>query len=93
MNLVLATPALSDYWRKMWMRHEQVLARVLADELGRAEGDAWCSAMAHFILEASAFPARSDGAVGMLDAAFDILEHGWRRSMLVRPQRTQGKRK
>lgn len=80
MNLVLTTPALSDYWNKMWMRHEHALARALANDLGKPEGDPWCSAMAHFVLEAAALSERSHHASRMIEVAFGILEHGWQRS-------------
>ena len=79
-ELVLTTPALSDYWRGMWMRHEQALARVIAAELGKRDGDPWCNAMAHFVLEAFVLSMRATDTTRTLDAAFDILEHGWRRS-------------
>lgn len=79
-KLVAATPALSNYWRTMWMRHEHVLARVLARELGRRAGDAWCAAMAHFVLETVALSERSSNPPRAVDVAFDILEHGWQRS-------------
>lgn len=77
MKLILSTPALSDYWRKMWLRHEDALARVLAQELGRADGDLRCGALAHFVLETFTLATQSTDAVRMIDAAFDILEHGW----------------
>jgi AcrR family transcriptional regulator len=80
MKLVLTTPALSDYWQKMWMRHEHALARALAADAGRPEGDAWCSAMAHFVLEAAALSEQSAHPARTLEVAFAILEDGWQRS-------------
>ena len=77
MKLVLSTPALSDYWRTMWLRHEDALARVVAQELGRPEGDVRCGALAHFVLEAFTLATQSTDAIQIIDAAFDILEHGW----------------
>jgi len=79
-ELVLTTPRLSDYWRGMWMRHEQALARVIAAQLGKPDSDPWCSAMAHFVLEAFILSVRATDTPRTVDAAFDILEHGWRRS-------------
>ena len=90
MKLVLATPALSDHWQKMWMRHEHVLARVLAKDLGRPEGDLWCGTMAHFVLEAAALAERSRHAARTIEVAFDILERGWQRSASARLQATRG---
>jgi AcrR family transcriptional regulator len=80
MKLVRTTPALSEYWQKMWMRHEHALARGLAADLGRPEGDLWCAAMAHFVLAAAAQSERSRQAARMIEVAFEILEHGWQRS-------------
>jgi AcrR family transcriptional regulator len=77
MELVLTTPALSDHWRKMWLRHEDALARVLAEEFKQADGDLRCQALAHFALEAFTLATQSTDAIPMIDAAFDILEHGW----------------
>jgi AcrR family transcriptional regulator len=92
MKLVHTTPALSDYWRKMWMRHEHALARVLAADLGRPEADPWCVAMAHFVLEAAALAERSRQAARMIEVAFDILEHGWQRSASAPPPPTRNRR-
>ncbi|WP_245589685.1 TetR family transcriptional regulator [Amycolatopsis balhimycina] len=77
MKLVVTTPALSDYWRKMWLRHEEALSRVLAQEFARAEGDLRCRALAHFTLEAFTLATQSADTTRMIDVAFEILEHGW----------------
>ncbi|MEV5716846.1 TetR family transcriptional regulator [Amycolatopsis mediterranei] len=77
MKLVLTTPALSDYWRKMWLRHEDALTRALAREFGQADRNLRCQALAHFALEAFTLATQSADAVPMIDVAFDILEHGW----------------
>jgi AcrR family transcriptional regulator len=66
MTLVRGTPALSEYWRRMWMRHEDALSRVLA----------------HFALETSALAIRAEDPARTVEAAFAILEHGWRASRL-----------
>jgi AcrR family transcriptional regulator len=78
LDLVLSTPALSDYWRTMWLRHEHTLAAALATESGGRRDDPAFLAIAHFALEASLLSARSEKPFAMLEAAFDILEHGWR---------------
>ncbi|MFI5588415.1 TetR/AcrR family transcriptional regulator [Amycolatopsis sp. NPDC051758] len=80
MVLVRGTPALSDYWRRMWVRHEDTLSRALAAETGMPEGDPGCAALAHFALETSALAIRSDDPARTIEAAFAILEHGWRAS-------------
>ncbi|MEV5712970.1 helix-turn-helix domain-containing protein [Amycolatopsis mediterranei] len=80
MTLVRGTPALSEYWHRMWMRHEEALTRVLAAETGAPETDPECAALAHFALETSALAIRSENPARQAEAAFAILEHGWRTS-------------
>jgi AcrR family transcriptional regulator len=88
MGLVLGTPALADYWHKMWMRHEVSLARALAADVGAPEDDASCAALAHFALETSAFACRTHDPLRAVDAAFDILERGW---VAFRPESAPGR--
>jgi AcrR family transcriptional regulator len=76
MTLVRSTPALTDYGHRMWLRHEHVLARALADDLGKPANDLWCAALAHFVLEAAAFTLQAANPARALEVAFDILEHG-----------------
>jgi AcrR family transcriptional regulator len=78
MKLVHGTPALVEYWHKMWMRHEHALARAIAADLGVPETDPRCAALAHLALETSALAQRAGDPVRAVDAAFDLLEHGWR---------------
>lgn len=74
MQLVLSTPALAGYWRTMWLRHAEALAGALRDELDKPE--AWCLAMAHFVLEAFVLASRSKRVLHTLDVAFEILSSG-----------------
>jgi AcrR family transcriptional regulator len=78
MGLVRSTPALVEYWHKMWMRHEDALCRAIAADLGVPETDPRCAALAHLALEASALAQRAADPVRAVDAAFDLLENGWR---------------
>jgi AcrR family transcriptional regulator len=78
MTLVRSTPALSEYWHRMWMRHEDALSHVLAAETGAPETDPGCAALAHFALETSALAIRAQDPARTVEAAFAILEHGWR---------------
>src|SRR4051812_2061599 len=80
MTLVRSTPALSEYWHRMWMRHEDALSHVLAHETGAPEADPGCAALAHFALETSALAIRAEDPARTIEAAFAILEHGWRAS-------------
>lgn len=77
MKLVLDTPALSDHWRKVWLRHEQALAEAVAAELGRPADDMACTALAHLVLDAFSLAIQSADAVRMIGTAFDIIESGW----------------
>ncbi|MFD2417681.1 TetR/AcrR family transcriptional regulator [Amycolatopsis pigmentata] len=80
MTLVRGTPALSEYWHRMWMRHEDALSRALAAETGAPEADPECAALAHFALETSALAIRSENPARIVEAAFALLERGWRAS-------------
>lgn len=75
--LVRTTPALSDYAHRMWMRHQDALARSIAHSLGAPPDDLRSAALAHFALETSALAHRADNPERAVDVAFDLLEHGW----------------
>jgi AcrR family transcriptional regulator len=78
MALVRTTPALSAYLHQIWMRHQDALAHTIATELGAPADDPRCAALALFVLETSRLAGRSDDPLRAVDAAFDVLEHGWR---------------
>ena len=75
MELVNTTPALTDYAHRMWTRHQDTLARAIAEDTGLPADDPSCAALAHFALEVPALSRRA----GAVDAAFDLLERGWDR--------------
>lgn len=74
MKLVLDTPALTDHWCKIWLRHEQALAEAIAADLGRPADDLGCTALAHFVLDAFSLAIRSADPARMIDTVFDIIE-------------------
>ncbi|MFJ2868839.1 TetR/AcrR family transcriptional regulator [Kitasatospora sp. NPDC087314] len=74
-ELVRNTPALSEYSRRMWIRHQGALAHAIAEDSGA--DDLRCVALARFALEASALVDHADDPGRAVDAAFDLLEHGW----------------
>ncbi|MFE6274234.1 TetR/AcrR family transcriptional regulator [Streptomyces goshikiensis] len=76
-DLVVGTPALSDYGHRMWMRRQDALARAIAEDTGAPSDDLRSAALARFALEASAFARAAADAEQALDAAFDLLENGW----------------
>jgi AcrR family transcriptional regulator len=77
MELVRTTPALSEYLHQMWVRHQDALAHTITTELGAPADDPRCAALALFVLETSRLAGRSDDPISAVDAAFDVLEHGW----------------
>lgn len=78
MDLVQSSPALQEYWQRMWMRHEDALARAIAADTGAPEDDPRCRALAHLVLDTSAFAARLAEPLPAIEAAFDVIERGWR---------------
>ncbi|GAA2068923.1 TetR/AcrR family transcriptional regulator [Streptomyces albiaxialis] len=79
-DLVTRTPALSAYAHRMWMRHQDALARAIAEDVGAPADDPRCAALARFALETSALAhgaPDAEHAEHTVDAAFDLLEHGW----------------
>ena len=77
MDLVTATPSLSDYAQKMWTRHGDALADAIAAELALDEPSPQVRAYARFVVQAQAlvFTAPDPGAT--LAAVFDLLDSGW----------------
>lgn len=77
LDLVAGTPALADYARRMWLRHEQDLAEAIREAGPDAPGaDMAARAVARFALDRTQ-PWRRDDPRGELDAAFALLTGGW----------------
>jgi AcrR family transcriptional regulator len=74
--LIMRTPALSNYSRKLWIRCEEPLADAIAVELGKKPGDPTARAAARFVLEIPQFAGADPDPRVSLDAIFDLLEHG-----------------
>ncbi|WP_189251246.1 TetR/AcrR family transcriptional regulator [Streptosporangium pseudovulgare] len=77
-RLVDDTPALREYFRRMWLEHEIDLAAAIADEIGAPPADPGCRALAHFALEARSLGHDGPDPEAAIARAFDLLEHGWR---------------
>jgi AcrR family transcriptional regulator len=75
-ELIMGTPALREYSRKLWIRCEAPLAEALATELGRPADDVTARAAARYVLEIPQFVGDEPGPRTALDAIFDLLEHG-----------------
>lgn len=76
-ELVATTPALRDYGQKMWLRHTDALAEVIAEVSGLPADDPACRALAHFALEAPRAVHGHDNRREAVTRAFDLLEQGW----------------
>ncbi|MFF7635835.1 TetR/AcrR family transcriptional regulator [Kitasatospora sp. NPDC008050] len=77
LRLVRETPALREYSRAMWLRHEHALARTLADQTGRPHDDLICAAYARFTLEILAFADSHPDPAAAIDQACLLLDQGW----------------
>lgn len=88
-RLIDTTPALREYARRMWLRHETALAAAIATEAGLPEGDPGCQALAHFALEAVSLVHGRDDAEPALDRIFALLDTGWT-GITKKPARRSG---
>jgi len=76
-RMVEDTPALRDYSRRMWLRHETALARAVTDEIDAPSDDIACAALARFTLEAVALAHQHPDPPQAIDTIFTLLERGW----------------
>ncbi|MEV7601986.1 helix-turn-helix domain-containing protein [Kitasatospora sp. NPDC089797] len=77
LRLVDSTPALREYARRMWLRHEEALTRVIAEDAGLPSGDPGCRALAHFALEATTLALGAPDPEAALARIFALLDSGW----------------
>jgi len=77
--LLDTTPALRDYGARMWLRHEDALAAVIAEDRGLAEPTNEIRVYARFVLQIQLLVNASPEPLEMLDAGFRILDDGWTR--------------
>ena len=78
LRLIESTPALREYSRRMWMRHETALARAIAEESGAPEDDVACAALARFALASRELIAAHENPRRAAEEIFARLERGWR---------------
>ena len=78
-RLTESTPALREYGKRMWLRHETALARVIADEIGAPADDLACAALARFVLSARDLIAKHPDPHQAAAEIFGLLEHGWQK--------------
>ncbi|GHG75146.1 TetR/AcrR family transcriptional regulator [Streptomyces griseocarneus] len=89
--LVESTPALRDYARRMWSRHEKTLADTLAEATDLAPDDPAVTGLARFALEAPSIARASDDPARAMRDLFTLLEHGWATTALARQQDRPGR--
>ncbi|MFF4952428.1 TetR/AcrR family transcriptional regulator [Streptomyces chattanoogensis] len=84
--LVESTPALRDYARRMWSRHEKALAAALAEATGLAPDDLAVTGLARFALETPGLARASDDPARAVRDLFALLEQGWAATPLAREE-------
>ena len=77
LDLVRSTPALRDYARRMWTRHEESLARAIAETTGLRTGSVKAAALARFSLDALNLASEYDNPSAALSETFALLRSGW----------------
>lgn len=77
LELVMSTPALRGYQRRLWLASEDVLAEAIASESGRTVRDPAVRALAQYVLEIPDLAGNHADPRGALNAIFDLLEQGW----------------
>ena len=76
-ELTESTPALREYGKRMWMRHETAVARAIAEDVGAPVDDLACAALARFVLESRDLIAHHADPRQAGDEILTLLEHGW----------------
>jgi AcrR family transcriptional regulator len=89
-DLIMTTPALRGYTRKLWISCEEPLAAAIATEMGSPPDDLTARAIARYALEIPEFVGDAADPVGALHAVFDLLEHGVIEVMSVRSRPAPG---
>jgi AcrR family transcriptional regulator len=75
-ELIMTTPALREYSRKLWIRCEAPLAAAIAAELGLPADSITARAAARYVLEIPQFVGDEPDPRSALHSVFDLLEHG-----------------
>jgi AcrR family transcriptional regulator len=83
-ELIMSTPALRGYTRKLWISCEEPLAAAIAAETGSPPDDVTARAVARYVLEIPEFVGDAEDPVQALHAVFDLLEHGLTKAVSVR---------
>ncbi|WP_455432757.1 acyl-CoA-like ligand-binding transcription factor [Streptosporangium soli] len=76
-DLIVSTPALREYSRKLWIASEGALAEAVAAESGRDPSDMTVRALARYVLEIPELAGTEPDPLAALNAIFDLLASGW----------------
>lgn len=76
-QLVSSTPALREYFQRMWLRHETTLAAAIAEATDAPADDLTAASLAHFVLECRTIVANREDPRQALRELFALFEHGW----------------
>ncbi|MDR8409162.1 TetR family transcriptional regulator [Nonomuraea sp. 3-1Str] len=76
-DLIVSTPALRAYSRKLWIAGEEPLAKAIADETGRDPSDMTIRALVRYVLEIPDLAGAEPDPLTAMNAVFDLLESGW----------------
>lgn len=75
-RLIMETPALTDYSRKLWVTCEDDLATALAEAYGRDADDIAIRALTRFLLEIPDLAGFDQDSRGSMAGIIDLLAHG-----------------
>lgn len=76
-DLVVSTPSLAGYQRKLWLRAEALLTETIAAESGREPDAPEVRALARYVLEIPDLISLDTNPRASLDAVFRLMETGW----------------
>lgn len=76
-DLIVSTPTLREYSRKLWIAGEAALAEAIAAESGRDPADMTVRALSRYILEIPELAGVEPDPLAAMNAIFDLLESGW----------------
>ena len=75
--LIEGSQKLREYSRRMWLRHEEALARAIAEDAGDRVDPTTCRALARFTLEARQLLYGEPDPAQAVDRIFALLDRGW----------------
>ncbi|MFC5829807.1 TetR/AcrR family transcriptional regulator [Nonomuraea insulae] len=76
-DLIVSTPALREYSRRLWIAGEAALAEAIAAGSGRDPSDMTIRTLARYVLEIPELAGAEPDPLAAMNAIFDLLEHGW----------------